>query len=89
MAATLASVEVYLTAAQAAFKSADYTETEKQVILGQMELAKLPVREEFEATRAEYRDVFKDLITNIRKFESKTDRTSRRSTYSELKNGTS
>jgi len=89
LAATRASIETYLTAAQTAFESGDYQETEKQIILGQIELTKLPVREEFEATRAEYRKTFEELITNVRKFNLKANRGTRRSTWSELANGTS
>ena len=42
MPATLATVEAYITAAQAAFNDSDYDETRKQIILADMELAKLP-----------------------------------------------
>jgi hypothetical protein len=42
MAATLATVETYLTAAQAAIGDSDYAEARKQVLLAEMELAKLP-----------------------------------------------
>lgn len=42
MAATLATVETYLTAAQTAIGDSDYAEARKQVVLAEMELTKLP-----------------------------------------------
>jgi len=79
MAATILTVEAYLTAAQTAFADADYTETRKQVILGEMELNKLFVSDSIDGEATMFRQSFKDLLSHIEAFEGEGTRGTRRS----------
>ena len=63
--ATPATIAAYLTAAQAAYVSGDYDEAETQVVLGEMELAKLPVSDGHEGESTAFRQSFKSLIERI------------------------
>lgn len=84
MAATPATVEAYLTAAQAAFASSDYTEAKKQIILGQMELDKLPSSDGLDGESTQFRASFDRILTQIETFAKIAGRTSRRSIAREV-----
>ena len=71
MTATLATVEAYLTAAQTALGNGDYQEVQKQLLLGEIELAKLPKTSEIDgATRDEFRGTFDKIRAALKEFKS-------------------
>ena len=84
MAATLTTVEVYLTAAQVAFAAGNYSEASKQIILGEMELLKLPTDTSDQGTTIKLRDGFKTVRTAIDDYEKSTERGTRRSYMEEI-----
>lgn len=86
MAATLESVESYLTAAQTAFASGDYVETERQVILGQMEIVKLPSQSGVDGENEQNRlgIEFQRLLDHIEKFRKRRSRGTRRSVAGDM-----
>ena len=84
MAATLASVEVYLTAAQSAFNDGDNDEARKQILLGEMELLKLPVSTGDQGSTVNLRAGFKSITDAIIAYEKSTSRGTRRSYIEEI-----
>jgi hypothetical protein len=74
VSATLATVETYLSAAQAAFVAGTYDEARKQVILGEMELMKLVQQDGLEGQMSTFRQNFKDLLKDIESFQDTPSR---------------
>lgn len=79
MSATLETVETYLSAAQSAFASGDYDTARRQIILGNMELAKLPAQSGLDGESDQYRSDFKSILAQIEAFQKKASRGTRRS----------
>ena len=84
MAATFASVENYLTLAQTSFSAGDYTSAKKYIVLGHMELKKLPASESDQGTAISLREGFKEILSMIESFKLDANRGSRRSYLSEI-----
>jgi len=84
MAATLATIEAYLTAAQTAFDAGSYEEARKQIILGQIELMKFPASEGDGGSSMAMRDSFEKLLDHIQGYENTASRGTRRSQAEEV-----
>jgi len=82
--ASLETVETYLTAAQAAFSSGDYDETEKQLILGEIELNKLAQSDGLDGEATTMRGTFDKLRQHVTEYRLRMNRGTRRSIAREV-----
>jgi hypothetical protein len=75
MAATLATVEAYLTAAQTALSASNYAEARKQAVLAQLEISKLPASQGIDGMNTQYRADLKAIMESITALEDRDDST--------------
>lgn len=75
MAATLLTVESYLTAAQTALAGGNYAEARKQAVLAQLEISKLPASQGIDGMSTQYRADLKSIMDSITALEDRDDGT--------------